>query len=167
MNIFLVPTRLDIYLIMRNYYGVYFPFQDSAKGDFVRMTETAQEEIRSNLIHLILTRKGSRFMLPDFGTRLYDFIFEPLDGQTFASIEEDIRESCRKYIPNLDIQGILIKEADVKEDASVKNVSEDLDNRVYRVGNSSTASYTAQVRIDYTIKNSSVFNTRDFIIINL
>jgi phage baseplate assembly protein W len=151
---------------MSNYYGVSFPFQDSTKGDFVKMTESAQQEIRANLIHLILTRKGSRFMLPDFGTRLYDFIFEPMDGQTFSSIEEDIREACKKYIPNLDIQSITIREA-TDDDLINKNTEADLDNRVFRVGSTSTTPYTAQIRIDYTINNSSVFNTRDFVIINL
>jgi phage baseplate assembly protein W len=152
---------------MSNYYGINFPFQDSTKGDFLRMTETAQQEIRSNLIHLLLTRKGTRYFLPDFGTRLYDYIFEQMDGQTFSNIEEDIRESCKKYIPNIDITSISIKEADPNELTADKNTEGDLDNRIYRVGTKSTAPYTAQVRIDYSIKNSSVFNTHDFVIINL
>jgi hypothetical protein len=152
---------------MRNYYGISFPFQDSSKGDFIRMTETAQQEIRSNLIHLILTRKGSRFFLPDFGTRLYDFIFEPMDGQTFSSIEEEIRESCKKYIPNLDIQSITIQAADENEDQSLKNTNPELDNRLFRLGTSDSLQHTAQIRIDYTIKNSSVFDTKDFVIINI
>jgi phage baseplate assembly protein W len=152
---------------MRNYYGVSFPFQDSAKGDFIRMTVTAQEEIRSNLVHLILSRKGTRFMLPDFGTRLYDFVFEQMDNITFSSIEEDIRESCKKYIPHLDINSITIKGAEENTEDSNANQNPDLDNRIYRVGSKATQPYTAQVRIDYTIKNSSVFNTRDFVIINL
>ena len=38
------------------------------------------KKIRADLLHLILTRKGSRYYLPDFGTRIYEFIFEPMDG---------------------------------------------------------------------------------------
>lgn len=150
---------------MPSYYGIQFPFQDSKQGDYVRMTPTAQLEIRSNLIHLVLTRKGSRFFLPDFGTRLYEFIFEQLDNQTFDSIEADIRDACRKYIPNLDIQTITIKSG-TEVDPDV-NLNQDLDDRIFRTNTASTIEYTAQVRIDYTIKDSSVFLGRDFVIINL
>ena len=61
-------------------YGIAFPFGDSPSGFFLQTTATPREEIRANLIHLLLTKKGSRFFLPDFGTRLYEFVFEPLDG---------------------------------------------------------------------------------------
>jgi phage baseplate assembly protein W len=151
---------------MSNYYGVSFPFQDSKRGDFVRMTETTKEEVRSNLIHLILTRRGSRYFLPEFGTRLYEFIFEQMDGQTFSAIEEDIREACKKFIPNLDIQAITVTPAE-DEEITLRNQDPDLDQRIYRTHDESTRPYTAILRIDYTIKNTSVFNTKDFIIINL
>jgi phage baseplate assembly protein W len=58
-------------------YGLFFPFQDSRKGDYLGLTEFQQDEIRSDLIHLLLTRKGTRYFLPDFGTRLYEYVFEP------------------------------------------------------------------------------------------
>ncbi len=56
-------------------YGINFPFLDSRTGKYLSLSETADEEIRTDLIHLLLTRKGSRYFLPDFGTRLYEFIF--------------------------------------------------------------------------------------------
>ena len=56
-------------------YGINFPFQDSLQGKYLSLSEDANREIRSNLIHLILTRKGSRYYLPDFGTRIFEFIF--------------------------------------------------------------------------------------------
>ena len=39
-------------------YGIDFPFQDSVYGDYLKMTETPEDEIKANLIHLLLTRKG-------------------------------------------------------------------------------------------------------------
>ena len=64
-------------------YGIDFPFRDSLEGKFLKMTGEAEREIRGNLIHLLLTRKGSRYFLPDFGTRLYEYIFEPLDESVY------------------------------------------------------------------------------------
>jgi len=53
-------------------YGIDYPFRDSSKGDFLKMTETPEREVRSNLIHLLLTKRGTRYYLPDFGTRIYE-----------------------------------------------------------------------------------------------
>ena len=146
-------------------YGIDFPFRQSPKGDFLNMTEIPEREIRANLIHLILTRKGSRYYLPDFGTRLYEFIFEPNDQITFNQIEDEIRTSVGKFIPNLEIKSIAITAADQDPDESV-SISEGEDSRLFRVSSYSTKPYTAKVRVDYDINNEP-FTSSDFIIINI
>jgi phage baseplate assembly protein W len=78
-------------------YGINFPFKDSYEGNYLSLSQT-DEEIRSNLIHLLLTRKGTRYYLPDFGTRLYEYLFEPLDGPTFSDLESEIRDSVSEFI---------------------------------------------------------------------
>lgn len=146
-------------------YGINFPFQDSRMGKYLSLSETADEEIRTDLIHLLLTRKGTRYFLPDFGTRLYEFIFEPLDGPTFSEIEAEIRESVQEYLPNLTITKITVKAASDGEEGKGTYVN-DNDERVYRVPGIGTKEHTATVRIDYTI-TESVFNSSDFVIINI
>ena len=120
-------------------FGINFPFRDSAKGYYMEMTESPEEEIRADFIHLLLTRKGTRYFLPDFGTRLYQFIFEPMDNRTFDAIEAEIRDA------------VLVTTND---------------DRVYRVAGAGTDDYTAKVLIEFTITDSA-FETRDFVIINL
>lgn len=146
-------------------YGIDYPFRDSFKGDFLKMTETPEREIRANLIHLLLTRKGSRYYLPDFGTRLYEFIFEQNDVISFSLIEEEIREGVKKYIPNLDITSINIMSAEDDLDYS-KSYSQDEDERLFRISDNSTIPYTAKVKIEYTVNNGA-FSSSDFIIINI
>ena len=89
-------------------YGINFPFKDSYEGNYLSLSQTTEQEIRSNLIHLLLTRKGTRYYLPDFGTRIYEFIFDPLDGETFEGIKSEIQEQVEKYIPNLIINDITV-----------------------------------------------------------
>jgi len=146
-------------------YGIDYPFRDSTVGNYVSMTSTPEREVRADLIHLLLTRKGSRYFLPDFGTRLYEFIFEPNDSVSYSQIEDEIREGVRKYIPNLDINSISVisAEDDPEEPTSPQ---EEQDNRLFRVGDSSSKPYTAKVRIDYTVNNGA-FSTSDFIILNI
>ena len=146
-------------------YGIDFPFRDSNAGDYLQMTVTPENEIRANLIHLLLTRKGSRYYLPDFGTRLYEYIFEQNDSPSFNLIEEEIREAIKKYIPNLDLNSIEVVSAENDPDR-VRTFSEEEDERLFRVTSEQTRPYTAVVKINYTVNNGA-FSSSDFIIINL
>ena len=140
-------------------YGINFPFRDSFNGKYLDLSDNSDEEIRTDLIHLLLTRKGARYFLPDFGTRLYEYIFEPLDGPTFTDIEAEIKDSVEKFIPNLIINSISIFDAS-QELGATENV------KTYNLPGRNELEYTAKVRIDYTITDN-VFNSKDFIIINL
>jgi len=149
---------------MAETYGIDYPFRDSQKGQFLNMTETPEREVRANLLHLLLTKKGSRYYLPDFGTRIYEYIFDQNDMVTFNLIEEEIRESVKKYIPNLDINSINIISAE--NETTETTVSEEEDARLFRVSDTSSKPYTAKVKIDYTVNNGA-FSSSDFIIINI
>ena len=146
-------------------YGIDFPFSDSLEGKFLKMTPTPEREIRANLIHLLLTRKGSRYFLPDFGTRLYQYIFDQNDAVTYGLIESEIRDSVKKYIPNLDITSINITSA---EDDPIQfiSLSENEDNRLFRISDNSAKPYTAVVKIEYNVNNGA-FTSSDFVILNI
>lgn len=147
-------------------YGIDFPFRDSQKGDYLSMTQIPEKEVRANLVHLLLTKKGSRYFLPDFGTRIYEYIFDQNDLITFNLIEEEIREGVKKYIPNLDINSIDVMSAEDDPDSDEKTFSETEDERLFRTSSTSSKPYTAKVKIDYTVNNGA-FSTSDFIIINI
>ena len=150
-------------------YGLNFPFRNSAQGDYLELTELESQEIRADLIHLLLTRKGSRYFLPDFGTRLYEFIFEPLDGLTFSAIESDIRDAVATYMPNLLLNQITILPADPMEEVDISqgtNTVGSSESSIYRYPGKGTAEYTAKVKIDYSV-NKNTFAQSDFIIINI
>jgi phage baseplate assembly protein W len=150
-------------------YGLEFPFVDSTQGDYLALTETQYQQIRSDLLHLLLTRKGSRYFLPDFGTRLYEYIFEPYDGLTFDAIEADIRDSVQRFMPNLLLNKITIEPADPLEEvplAKGTQIPGTARDYVYRVPGKGTSEYTAKVRIDYTVDNLA-FAQSDFVIINI
>lgn len=151
-------------------YGLNFPFQDSLKGDYLQLTEYETQQIRADLIHLLLTRKGSRYFLPDFGTRLYEYIFEPFDGLTFDAIESDIRDSIQKYMPNLLVNNITIEPANLEDEAGYStNITTTDDGKlydIYRVPGRGTSEYTAKIKIDYST-NRQTFAQSDFIIINI
>jgi len=150
-------------------YGINFPFSDSKKGDYLQLTQYQKDEIRADLIHLLLTRRGSRYYLPTFGTRIYEFIFEPFDGLTFDAIESDIRDAINTFMPNLLVNNITIEPATVEDEVPVgatnTMTSEDVPY-IYRVPGKGTADYTAKIKIDYST-DSATFAQSDFVIINI
>ena len=147
-------------------YGLTFPFVISFNGKYLDLSDYSAEEIRSNLIHLLLTRKGSRYFLPDFGTGLLEYIFEPLDVPTFKNIESEIRDSVQKYMPQLQLTNINIS-APTGEAAGLTATSTGgVTDPQIQMTNQNVTEYTATVRIDYAISND-VFNTKDFVILNI
>ena len=146
-------------------YGIDYPFKDSQKGQFLQMTETPEKEVRANLIHLLLTKKGSRYFLPNFGTRLYEYIFDQNDIISWNLIEGEIRDAISTYIPNLDINSIQVISAENDPNQTIGSTEEE-DKRLFRVSDSASKPYTVKVKIDYTVNNGS-FTSSDFIIINI
>lgn len=121
--------------------NINFPFKDSRQGFFLDLNKTDNEAIKADLLHLLLTRKGQRLYLPDFGTDLLKFIFEPEDGITFEAIKSEISNEIQKYLPNLQMDDLLIEESPDNE-------------------------YAVVVTIQYTITDG-VFETSDILTINL
>jgi len=146
-------------------YGVNFPFRESYVGKYLDVSDTTEEEVRSNLIHLLLIKKGYRYYLPDFGTRLYEYIFEPLDGPTFSEIEGEIRDSVEKYMPGVQITNISITDASLGEEDKGTFINPD-GEREFKVQGISEKEHTAKIKIDYKVTNQA-FESSDFVIINI
>ena len=146
-------------------YGINFPFRESYVGKYLDVSDNTDEEVRSNLIHLLLTRKGYRYYLPDFGTRLYEYIFEPLDGPTFSEIEGEIRDSVERYMPGVQITNISITDASLGEENKGTFINPD-GEREFKVQGISDKEHTAKIKIDYKVTNQA-FESSDFVIINI
>jgi phage baseplate assembly protein W len=146
-------------------YGINFPFRDSFVGRYLDASDTSEEEIRSNLVHLLLSKRGTRYFLPDFGSRLYEYIFEPLDGPTFSEIESEIRDSVGKYMPGILITSIKITDASMGEENQGTYINQ-YGVKEFTVPNIAQLEHTAKIRIDYRNTNNA-FNPTDFVIINI
>lgn len=71
-----------------------------------RLNKTLTETIRQNFKNLILTSPGERIMEPNFGVGLYNFLFEPLSGETMDKLVEKITEQKDVYMPSVNIEVI-------------------------------------------------------------
>ena len=95
--------------------NIRFPLNDDLdKNGLFSSNAITKEALESNLILLLLTRKGERYYQPDYGTNLIQYLFEPKDNFTLADIEEELRETVSRYIPQLTIDSVdFFREVDV------------------------------------------------------
>lgn len=121
--------------------NIKFPFEDSQKGYFLEMTKENKKAIKSDLMHLLLTNKGERLYMPDFGTNLKKYLFEPNIESTNADIRSEIQTSINKYIPNLKIDTLTVTPSDDNE-------------------------HSVFVKLEYTVTNDT-FQQSDFVIIQI
>jgi phage baseplate assembly protein W len=97
------------------YINIDFPFKDSKKGFYLELNQTDKDAIRADLLHLLLTNKGERLYLPDFGSDLRKYIFEPNDNVTHSNIKDNLNDTISKYIPNLTVDSIKFENNDLEE----------------------------------------------------
>ena len=83
--------------------GVGLPF--NTPGVFNSIYST-KEQIKFNLINLILTSKGERIENPNFGTTLRSQLFGQMTEDTLDNVRQDIINSVNVYIPEVSIQNI-------------------------------------------------------------
>lgn len=131
-------------------FGIDFPFADSNRGDYVKLTTNASNEVKANLVHLLLTRKGTRYFMPDFGTNLYQYIFENIDDVVMGNIENEIIDSCAKYLPAVKINKVTIVDY-LTDPAYVDN---------------DAIQHKLTINIDYDVQSKSL-NERNSITLNL
>lgn len=85
--------------------GIGFPLTRGNSGYF-KQTYTTAEQAKSNLRNLLLTRKGERVMQPEFGSRIYDMLFEQNDEFFDKKIKTYINDAVEVWLPYIIINRI-------------------------------------------------------------
>ena len=89
-------------------YGIKFPFtKENTKELFLDLNEDVIDKAKSDLFHVIFTPKGQRYRMPEFGTRLIDYIYSPSDTISWDEVKEEIRTAVEKYVPSVSLKDIV------------------------------------------------------------
>jgi phage baseplate assembly protein W len=86
--------------------GVSLPF-NGPSGPFNKTYSTA-DQIKSNLINLLLTDKGERVFNPDFGADLKKVLFEVEVDDTYSYIQDLITTNIEYFVPEVQIVEIQV-----------------------------------------------------------
>lgn len=85
--------------------------QSSAGGIF-NVSYTTEEQSISNYINLLLTRRGERYMQPNFGIGIQEFIFEQNTPELRAEINLNIRQQSGYWLPYIINKSIDVRVAE-------------------------------------------------------
>lgn len=75
--------------------GIQVDCFDATTGSTV--SNSGMERINQSINHILSTRIGTRFFLPDFGSKLYTLIFEPNDFILYDLLKRYIKEALEKW----------------------------------------------------------------------
>ena len=65
------------------------------------ISNSGVDRINQSINHILSTRVGTRFFLPDFGSKLYTLIFEPNDFLLYDLIKRYVKEALDKWEPRI------------------------------------------------------------------
>jgi len=85
-------------------YKGFSSFEFQSKKSF-RLSDL--ELVKMDLLNHIFTRRGERVMMPTFGTRIPEMVFEPLDDDTLETIEDELR-AVFEYDPRVRILELVV-----------------------------------------------------------
>jgi phage baseplate assembly protein W len=99
-----VVTRIDPRDLDKNRaVGISLPFNG---GSVFNKTYSTQDQVKSNLINLLLTYKGERILNPEFGADLPRLLFEPIDDKLIKKIQDQIISNVSVYVPEVILTNI-------------------------------------------------------------
>lgn len=111
--------------------GIAFPLESSPINGME--ISSSIERINQSLFIILSTRKGSRLMLPDFGSSLSTYRFDPYDKVLVEKIRETLFKDIAQWEPRISVTSI---------NCTLDDVSVD--------------SHTLYINLEYNIRNTDV-----------
>jgi phage baseplate assembly protein W len=93
------------------YLGVGWAFPPKLVGGALRYARY-EDDIEQAIQIILLTSRGERVMLPEFGAGLRDFVFEPNSDATRARIAEGVRKALVDWEPRINLERVEVTESD-------------------------------------------------------
>lgn len=150
--------------------GVLLPFNGNASllditagytSDKVRdvkpfkLSYSTEEQAITNLVNLLLTRKGERPMQPTFGSLIPDFLFEPNTQENRTELELSVEDDVAYWLPYILVQRIDVvsrEDRNIGQYDSGHNVIIEIEFKVTEIGANRTISiFTSEERINYEL----------------
>lgn len=81
------------------------------------------DQVRSNIINLLKTKRGERVMQPEFGIGLEELLFEQINEETRIRIQNEIENTIDRWLPNVIIEDLEIDISDELRDTNTIEIN--------------------------------------------
>lgn len=100
--------------------GLTLPIQRGNSGYFQQSYDSITQ-IRANLLNFFSTRPLERRFNPQFGTRLYNFLFEQRTEDFEEIIKNIIKEDVNRWFPGVFVDRIFLDISSAQKDDDINN----------------------------------------------
>jgi phage baseplate assembly protein W len=84
--------------------GITFPMRVDQSGSIAM--GSGPDDIDASLRVVLLTAPGERVMRPQFGCRIWDLVFEPINANTLGLMSEAVRDAASQWEPRIEVDEV-------------------------------------------------------------
>ena len=114
---------------MKKFLGLQYPLVSTSRG--ILAQKSGVDQIKADLLQLLLTNPGERVMMPLYGTPLRKFFFEPNDPALEEKVREEIIRSISTWEPRIIINNIRVSRQIDENALSSEDTLENKDHILY------------------------------------
>ena len=86
--------------------GISFPMRVDESGSIALTSGGA--DIEKAMAVILATAVGERPMRPEFGCRIWDLLFEPINPNTIGLMEDAVREALSRWEPRATVEDVTV-----------------------------------------------------------
>jgi len=102
--------------------GITLPIKHGSSGYFNQSFDVISQ-VKSNLAMLLKTKKGERRMNPNFGSGLWEVLFEFNDENLNQLVESTVRRDVEKWLPYVNIKSLTVDNGTENKDKYAISIS--------------------------------------------
>jgi len=87
--------------------GISWPLRVDQRGGIA--ISSGVEDIDRSIRMVLSTAPGERLMRPDFGCRIWEQLFEPVNAGTLGLMEEAVREAVSRWEPRAELEQVVVE----------------------------------------------------------
>ena len=110
----------------RKFLGLQYPLVKTSRG--ILAQKSGIDQIKADLLQLLLTNPGERVMLPTYGTPLRRLMFEPNDPQLEITAKKMIADAIEEWEPRIVVSQIEVFSTFPKSSLDRADPGEDIDH---------------------------------------
>ena len=71
-----------------------------------KLNYTTSDQTKSNLVTFFSTKKGERFLNPNYGTNIFNYLFDQITDDTARAMEQTIKDELAMVFPQVNLNSL-------------------------------------------------------------